>query len=141
MPHLNSEGPRILPKIPILRHDYNARILSNPARISVHGQECLFLNYPLVQNLHSNNLVSKEIDVVNSVDIAKKVYELLSSQNNVGICNKIFWKQSQYFNINKDDLLFINDKACPLATFETIKGGLVSIGNFQRDGDFIAFFP
>ena len=70
-----------------------------------------------------------------------RVYELLSSQNNIGICNKIFWKQGSYFNITRDNLLWISDKACQEAIYEDKKGGLVSIGNFQRDGDFMAFFP
>ena len=140
VPHLNSQGPRILPKIPILRDDFNAKVLSNPARLSIHGQECVFMNYPLIQNIHSHNLISKEIDTVDSKEMTKKVSELLFSQNNIGLCNKVFWKQSQYLNISKDNLLFICDKACALGSYQMGKRGLASIGNFQRDGDFIALF-
>ena len=99
------------------------------------------MNYPIIENIHSNNLAAKEVNQVDLNEMLKKTYELLISQNNVGICNKIFWKQNQYFKISKDDLLFICDKACPLTKHEINKGGLISIGNFQRDGDFVAFFP
>lgn len=61
IPHINSEGPRILPKIPVLRHDYNVKVTSNPARFSIQGRECIFLNYPLIQNLYSKSLIIKEI--------------------------------------------------------------------------------
>ena len=73
--------------------------------------------------------------------MSKKVYDILFSQNNIGLCNKVFWKQSEYLNISKDNLLFISDKACALGAHEVGKGGLASVGNFQRDGDFIALFP
>ena len=38
VPHMDSEGPRILPKIPVLKNDYNVRITTNPARFSIHGK-------------------------------------------------------------------------------------------------------
>lgn len=38
IPHINSEGPRILPKIPVLRNDYNVKVTSNPARFSIQGR-------------------------------------------------------------------------------------------------------
>lgn len=38
VPHINSEGPRILPKPPILRHFYNAKVLTNPAKLSIEGK-------------------------------------------------------------------------------------------------------
>lgn len=59
VPNINSEGPRILPKPPILKHFYNAKVVTNPARFLVHGKECLFLNYPLVKNLYSKSLIPK----------------------------------------------------------------------------------
>ena len=44
--------------------------------------------------------------------MARRVARMLYSQNNVGICNKFFWKQSEYLDISQDSLLFIADRAC-----------------------------
>ena len=66
---------------------------------------------------------------------------LLYSQNNIGITNKIYWKQSSYFDISCEDIIFIADKACPQIHQEAGKGGFVSVGNFQRDGEFVFFVP
>jgi hypothetical protein len=38
IPNINSEGPRILPKPPILKNDYRAKVLTNPARLSLQGK-------------------------------------------------------------------------------------------------------
>jgi hypothetical protein len=39
VPHMNSEGPRLLPKIPILKKNFNAtKVLTNPARFSIYGR-------------------------------------------------------------------------------------------------------
>ena len=38
VPHINSEGPRILPKIPVMKNDYNTKIVTNPARFSIQGK-------------------------------------------------------------------------------------------------------
>jgi hypothetical protein len=38
IPNINSEGPRILPKLPILKHDYNSKVVTNPAKFSIHGK-------------------------------------------------------------------------------------------------------
>jgi hypothetical protein len=35
---------------------------------------------------------------------------MLYSQNNVALTNKLFWKQSSYFNVSTEDFIFINDK-------------------------------
>ena len=65
IPHINSEGPRILPKVPVLKNQYHCKVLSNPARLTIHGKEVIFVNYPLVKNLYSKNLIRKEIDKIN----------------------------------------------------------------------------
>lgn len=66
--------------------------------------------------------------------MVKKVSSMLYSQNNVSLTNKIFWKQSSYFNISSEDLIFIYDKACAQVSYSNGKeGGLISVGNFQRD--------
>jgi hypothetical protein len=54
----------------------------------------MFVNYPLVKNLYSKNLIPKTIDQINTSEMALRISELIFSQNNVGICNDIFWKQS-----------------------------------------------
>ncbi len=38
VPNINSEGPRILPKPPILKNDYRVKILTNPAKLSIQGK-------------------------------------------------------------------------------------------------------
>ena len=39
IPHINSEGPRVLPKLPILKASFgSARILTNPAKLSIEGR-------------------------------------------------------------------------------------------------------
>lgn len=38
IPHINSEGPRILPKPPIVKNFYNAKVVTNPARFSIEGK-------------------------------------------------------------------------------------------------------
>ena len=35
IPHINSEGPRMLPKPPLLRHNYNVTVLTNPCRMGI----------------------------------------------------------------------------------------------------------
>lgn len=55
--------------------------------------------------------------------------------------NKIFWKQSPYFNIHSENIVFLNDSSCNQVRHETGKGGFASVGNFQREGEFICFMP
>ncbi len=53
IPHINSEGPRLLPKIPILKKNFNAtKVLNNPAKFSMYGREAMFLNLPLMKSLY-----------------------------------------------------------------------------------------
>ena len=59
----------------------------------------------------------------------------------MALCNKIFWKQSEYFNISGNDLLFVCDKSCPQNYYCENENQFISMGNFQRDGDFVAFMP
>lgn len=75
--------------------------------------------------------------------MAKKVSSMLYSQNNVAVTNKIFWKQSPYFDISSEDLIFISDKACPQVNHSEGggEGGFISIGDFQRDREFVCFMP
>ena len=56
IPHINSEGPRILPKLPLLKNNYGCTLLTNPAKFSIYGKEVIFANYPFVSTLHSKNL-------------------------------------------------------------------------------------
>jgi hypothetical protein len=73
IPHINSEGPRLLPKIPVLKHNFNAKVLNNPAKMSIHGKEIMFVNYPLVKNLYSTNLIPKAIDKINADEMALRI--------------------------------------------------------------------
>lgn len=99
------------------------------------------MNYPLVKNLYAKSLISKEVDNVTSEEMAQKVSNLLYSQSNVSLTNKIFWKQSSYFDVSAEDLMFICDKACLQVNYPNKKGGFVSVGNFHADRDFVSYMP
>lgn len=86
-------------------------------------------------------MIQKEQMNVDNEEIARKVSSLLYSQNNIALTNKFFWKQSSYFDINSEDIIFICDKACPQINYENGKGGFVSVGNFQRESEFVCFMP
>lgn len=39
IPHANSDGPRLLPKIPIIKNNFNVtKVLTNPAKFSIYGK-------------------------------------------------------------------------------------------------------
>lgn len=39
VPHLNNDGPRLLPKVPVMKKKFNAtKILTNPAKFSIYGR-------------------------------------------------------------------------------------------------------
>ena len=59
---------------------------------------------------------------------------MLHSQNNAGLCSNIFWKQSEYLNISAESLLFVFDNACHQIEYGADKEGLISVGNFDREG-------
>jgi hypothetical protein len=61
------------------------------------------------------------------------VSTILYSQNNVAINNKFFWKQSPYFDISSEDIIFVCDKACSQINHNEGKGGFISVGNYQRE--------
>ena len=61
VPHVNSDGPRLLPKIPLLKMDFNAKVLPNPCKISVDGKELMLVNYPLIKYIHSKSLMQSNI--------------------------------------------------------------------------------
>lgn len=100
VPNINSEGPRILPKVPILKNYYNAKVVSNPARFCIQGKECLFLNYPLVKSLNSKCVYSSSSNKLDHLETCKRTFNILFSQNNLALADKFFWKQSAFLAIN-----------------------------------------
>jgi len=39
IPHAHSDGPRLLPKVPIIKNNFNpSKILTNPAKFSIYGK-------------------------------------------------------------------------------------------------------
>lgn len=61
VPHINSPGPRLLPKLPLLEERMKgAKVLTNPARISFEGKEIVLANYPIIRSIHSQCLMAGE---------------------------------------------------------------------------------
>lgn len=59
VPHISADGPRLLPKLPLLKNRIlSAKILTNPARISLEGREVVLVNYPLIRNIYTHCLLS-----------------------------------------------------------------------------------
>ncbi len=50
--------------------------------------------------------------------MSKKIANLIFSQNNVAVCNDIFWKQSEYFNVSTGCMIVVSDKACPTLSYK-----------------------
>lgn len=74
--------------------------------------------------------------------MTKRVTDLIFSQNSIALCQEIFWRQEHYFKISIETLVIVTDKASPMFHVENKgKGGLACTGNFDRDGDFLAYFP
>lgn len=75
--------------------------------------------------------------------MANSISELLFSQGSTQICGSIYPKQSYYFKIKQDTVLFISDRACPSmeCSKDNKKCTFVSVGNFQRDGHFVCYLP
>lgn len=84
-----------------------------------------------MRELHSKNLRPQEVSEVSQADIARKVTELIFSQNSVGICHDYYWRQSEYLETNADTLIVVSDKASDMFYERSKgKGGLLSTGNF-----------
>ena len=56
---------------------------------------------------------------------------MLYSQNNVALTNKLFWKQSSYFNVSTEDFIFINDKV--FTTYITGYNGSNTLAGIKID--------
>ena len=73
--------------------------------------------------------------------MVSRVAKMLHSQNNVGLCNNIFWRQSEYMNISAETLIFVSDRACHQIEHTGQNEGFVSVGDFHREGEFVYFAP
>ena len=63
------------------------------------------------KNLLNSKATKKEID---QDSMAKLVAALLFSQGTTEICSEIYPKQSEYFRLKQDTIMFVSDKNCPL---------------------------
>lgn len=60
-----------------------------------------------------------------------KVAELIFSQGTVAIAQDIYWKQNQYFLINSETTVVVNDSVAAMGYQKSKgKGGLATTGNF-----------
>ncbi len=75
--------------------------------------------------------------------MAQAVSELIFSQSSTHFCSENYPKQTDYFSLREDTLLFVCDKACPQLEYSQNgrKCKFVSVGNFSRDGEFVYFNP
>ena len=60
IPHSSCEGPKLLPKIPVLKKNFKAQVLTNPAKFSMYSREVMFLNVPLMKHMYQKNIFNKE---------------------------------------------------------------------------------
>lgn len=69
--------------------------------------------------------------------MTSKVADLIFSQSSISMAQHIYWKQSNYFLINSDTTIIINDNVAANG-FQKNKGvgGMATTGNFERDGEF-----
>ena len=69
-----------------------------------------------------------------------KVADLVFSQGTISIGEEHYWPQADYFNINSETIVVVNDNIDAMNFHKKGKvGGLVNTGNFERDGDFLFF--
>jgi hypothetical protein len=68
-------------------------------------------------------------------DMTSKVADLIFSQGTVAIAQDIYWKQSNYFLINSETTVVINDSVAETG-YQKNKGmgGMATTGNFEREG-------
>lgn len=75
--------------------------------------------------------------------MARSLSELLFSQSSAHICTENYPKQTEYFRLRQETVLFVSDKACP--QMEHSRDGkkcmFVSVGNFSRQGEFVCYAP
>jgi hypothetical protein len=139
VPHISSEGPRLLPKLPLLKNRIpSAKVLTNPARLCIEGKDVILVNYPLIRNIYTHCLLSQEIVKIAPEDMSGKVADLIFSQGTVAIAQDIYWKQNSYFLINSETTVVINDSVAAMGHHKSKgKGGMATTGNFEREGDFL----
>jgi hypothetical protein len=59
------------------------------------------------------------------------VSELLFGQGNVGVGQDYYWPQAEYFNINSDSVVVVNDSVASMSWNRSKgKGGMATTGNF-----------
>jgi hypothetical protein len=128
-----------LPKLPLLKNRIpNAKVLTNPARLSIEGKEIVLVNYPLIRSIFHHCLLSQEMGKIPHEEMTTKVADLIFSQGSVGITQEIYWKQAEYFLIHSDATVVINDSVAAMGYQKSKgKGGMATTGNFEREGDFL----
>ena len=81
VPHIASDGPRILPKLPILKVGIiGAKILTNPARLSLEGRELMLINYPIVKNIFTQILSINNLHQISQDILMEKATDLFFGQ-------------------------------------------------------------
>ena len=140
VPHIASDGPRMLPKLPLLKAGIlGSKILTNPAKLSLEGRELMLVNYPLVKNIFSQALPINNSHQVSQKVLMEKVTNLLFSQGTISFGGDHYWPQNEYFNIHNETILVVTDSIDAMSFNKSggKVGGLANTGNFERDGDFL----
>ena len=133
VPHIASDGPRILPKLPLLKASIlGAKILTSPSKLSLEGRELMLVNYPIVKNIFSQTLLINNSHQVSQENLMKKVTDLLFSQGTIATGGDHYWPQNEYFNIHTETILVVTDSIDAMS-FNKSRGkvgGLANTGNF-----------
>jgi hypothetical protein len=139
IPHISADGPRFLPKIPMLKNrNVGAKVLTNPVKMSLEGREIVLANYPLIRSIVSQSIVTSEAPQLSQEELVSKVTDLVFSQGTIGLGFDHYWPQAEYFSISGDSTVVLTDGVAAAAYQKRGKmGGLANAGNFDRDGDFL----
>lgn len=139
IPHIASDGPRLLPKLPLLKTRIpGAKVLTNPARLCLEGKELLLANLPLLRSIFSQNICLKDQEM-SQEEIGPNIAKLVFSQGTIVTGLEHYWPQHDYFNIHSETILVVTDSIDTMNFYKSTGkvGGLANTGNFQRDGDFL----
>lgn len=106
--------------------------------MSIEGREVVLVNYPIIKNIYSQCLLSEEVVKIPQAEMVSRVSELIFSQGSIAIGQQFYWPQVDYFNISSETVVVISDNVAEASMQKSKgKGSMVTIGNFERDGEFL----